>query len=183
MKNIKRYIDDALQVSISSKVMDDDEISAIPLKISDDLLCIMYIFDFVCDGYKVLRIKDITELKRDEVDEFHDYIINKQGIIRDVDRLDNLNVDSWNTVFDYLCDNEIMLDISLEAKEIGKNFFVGKVEKVNDNNIMLREVDAFGEYKKKSKRIYYDDITMISFGNRYSEMLDKYGEKYADCES
>lgn len=178
MENIKQYIDGSLEIGIWREKIDDDLISAIPLKRSNDLLLILYLYDFMLDGYKVLSMKDITEIQREESDKFQDYIIQRQGIIKNVDRLEKVNIDSWNDVFRFLHEKDKMLDISLERIENKRNFFVGKVDEIYDNFMMFREVTTLGIFKERRKKIYYEDITMISFGNKYSEMLDKYADEY-----
>lgn len=178
MENIKQYIDGSLEIGIWREKIDDDLISAIPLKRSNDLLLILYLYDFMLDGYKVLSMKDITEIQREESDKFQDYIIQRQGIIKNVDRLEKANIDSWNNIFRFLHEKDKMLDISLEGIENKRNFFVGKVDEICDNYMMFREVTTLGIFKERRKKIYYEDITMISFGNKYSEMLDKYADEY-----
>ena len=178
MENIK-YIH---KVSILREdiVVEEDSMEAVPLKLSGNLMLVLYLYDFISDGYKILCLEDITECKKKELDKFHNYILQQQGVINNIDRIENLNIDSWKNVFCYMHDNEVMLDISLEKTESGRNFFVGKVEEVNDDNIMFREFTTLGIKKNKRKRLFYNDITLVSFGNKYSEMLDKYGTEYAD---
>lgn len=136
-------------------------------------MLIAYLYDFMFDGYKVLRLKDITNLRRDEVDEFHYYIIQQQGMLNDLNRLEGAKIDSWSAVFGYLRNRGQMIDISLEKVEDQRNFFVGKVEEVQGAYLLFREVTVLGVPKRRRKKIYYKDITMISFGNRYAEMLDQ----------
>lgn len=178
MEKIKEYIKDFSQIYIYRDDIDDDGIAGIPLKINNDFLLILYLYDFVFDGYKVLTLDDITEWRGNQIEEFHDYILAQEGTVKNADRLENLNIDSWKNIFGFLQNHQKMIDISLEREEEKRNFFVGKVDEVFEDSIMLREISVTGEYKNRRKRIYYKDITLISFGNRYSEMLDKYGDEY-----
>lgn len=178
MKNISKYIDDSLEISIWREEIDEDLISAIPLKYSKDLLLISYLYDFNFDGYKVLCVKDITEIQRNQINEFHDYIIQRQRLKNTANRFEDIKIDGWHDVFQSLSANDVMLDISLERVINKSDFFVGKVDEIYDDAIMFREVNPLGIYKKRRKRIFYEDITMVSFGNHYSEMLDRYGKEY-----
>lgn len=178
MENIEQYIDHQSEITIKREAVDDEPISAIPVKVSSRLLLIYYIYDFTFDGCKVLSVEDISEIQREEIDRFHSYIIQREGIVQGADVYGDMDIDTWQGVFRYLHEYGKMLDISLERIVDKQNFFVGKVDAIFDDHILLREVTALGVFKNGRKKIYYNDITMVSFANKYSEMLDKYGREY-----
>ena len=56
------------------------------------------------------------------------------------------------------------------------SFFVGKVKVVGKKHLVLLEIDGLGIYKKEVTKIFYSNITLVSYGNRYSEFHNKYSE-------
>ena len=66
-KILKSCIDYKKQVTIERDEVDDEEITAIPIMMSRQLLLVHYLYDFYMDGYKVLRISDITKIERGEI--------------------------------------------------------------------------------------------------------------------
>lgn len=47
-----------------------------------------------------------------------------------------------------------------------KLFFVGKVRATNENFLELQEMDGLANYKCEITKLFYKDITLVSFGNR-----------------
>lgn len=170
---IKSCIGSNKQVSIEREEVDDEPITAIPIMVSQQLLLIHYLYDFYLDGFKVLCISDITNVKRGELEEFHDEIIYKEGILSLL-YTPKVSISSWNDFFRTMMKENKLIDISLEKVQDGTTFFVGKIKSTQKAFLELQEVDALGYYKHETTKLYYKDITLVSFGNKYSELLDKY---------
>lgn len=170
---IKSCIVSQKQVTIEWEEVDDEPITAIPIMISDQLLLIHYLYDFFMDGYKVLCRSDITKIRRGEIEEFHDQIMYKEGI-SNLLRTPNVSISSWNDFFSAMVNENRLIDISLEKVQNEKSFFVGKVRSAKKNFLELQEIDVLGNYEREITKLFYKDITLVSFGNRYSELLDKY---------
>ncbi len=170
---IKSCIASKKQVTIEREEVDDEPITAIPIMISQQLLLIHYLYDFYMDGYKVLCISDISKIERGEMEEFHDEIISKEGILNLL-CTPKVSISSWNDFFNSMMNENRLIDISLEKVQNGKTFFVGKVRTAKKNFLEFQEMDGLGNYKQEITKLFYKDITLVSFGNRYSELLDKY---------
>ena len=170
---LKNCIKQKKQVSIERAEIDDEPIAAIPVKASEQLLLLHYLYDFYLDGFKVLRMADITDIVRGDVEIFHDEIISKEGMT-DLLCTPDISIDSWKIFFNVISKEDRLIDISLEEMDDGTSFFVGKVSRAEQEFLELVEIDALGNYHEQATRISYQDITLVSFGNRYSELLDKY---------
>lgn len=170
---IKSCIAQKKQMTIEREEIDEEPITAIPIMISQQLLLIHYLYDFYLDGYKVLCLADITEIERGEIEKFHDKIIEKEKILDSLS-VPNVSIGSWESFFNTIIKENRLIDISLENVLNRVSFFVGKVKVVGKNHLELLEIDGLGFYKKETTTIFYSDITLVSFGNRYSEFLNKY---------
>lgn len=170
---IKSCIAQKKQMTIEREEIDDEPITAIPVMISQQLLLIHYLYDFYLDGYKVLCLADITEIERGEIEKFHDKIIDKERMLDSLCN-PNVSISSWESFFDTIIKENKLIDISLEKVQNRASFFVGKVKAAEKNYLELLEIDGLGIYKKEATKILYSDITLVSFGNRYSEFLNKY---------
>ena len=162
---IKSCIASKKQVTIEREDVDDEPITAIPIMISQELLLIHYLYDFYIDGYKVLCLLDITKIARGEIEEFHDEIIHKEGILNLL-CAPKVSICSWKDFFDSMLKENRLIDISLEKVQSGKTFFVGKVRATNENFLELQEMDGLANYKCDMTKLFYKDITLVSFGNR-----------------
>lgn len=172
---IKSCIASKGQVTIEREEIDDEPITAIPIMRSQQLLLIHYLYDFYIDGYKVLCISDVTKIERGEIEEFHDEILLKEGMLNLL-HTPKVSISSWKDFFNSMMEENRLIDISLEKVEYGKTFFVGKVRAAKENFLELQEMDGLSNYKSEIAKLFYKDITLVSFGNRYSEFLDKYSQ-------
>lgn len=172
---LNEFVKERRQVHIEREDIDDEAVTAIPLKVGNQLALVQYLYDFSMDGYKVLCLEDFTEIKRGRIEEFHDRIFREEGML-DAVCVPEVSIDSWMSFFASMCEQNRMLDISLERLRSEETFFVGKVKLVQGDSLELWEIDALGNYESEPATIYYKDITMVSFGNRYSEFLDKYSQ-------
>jgi len=71
-------------------------------------------------------------------------------------------------------DKRKMIDISLERVNKGRTFFVGKIVSVKKEYLEILEVDIVGNWYKDVAQIFCDNITLVSFANRYCEILNQY---------
>ena len=179
-KKYRKFLKDCIkqrkQVYISRTKLKDEHMSAIPAKISRQLLLVQYLLDFHVDGFKVIRLSDLTDIRRNEIEIFHDEIMEKEGLL-DTLYVPDVAIDDWKDFFASIMKMDKMVAVSLERKEKGRSFFLGKVKKVKEKSIQLLYMDVYGDYEEKTTKICYKDITLVDFDDRYSEMYDKYGRK------
>lgn len=171
-RTIQNCIVNKQQISIERNEIDDNAITAIPISESEKLLLIEYIYDFNMDGFKVILIDTITSVVRSEVEIFHDKIFKEEGIKSEFDNISDLPIHNWYVLFGAVMHTEKVIDISLGKTEDA--FYVGRIIHVNDTFIEFQEISPTGEWDKDTVLIYYDDIIMASFQNRYSQILAKY---------
>lgn len=159
-------------ITVERESLDDYDMELIPQKIGGNLLLASYVYDFEIDGFKVITIKDITKIKRGEAERFHDFILEKEGLKTKAKM--NLPIDSWYDFFLSIPQNEV-IDISLEKEMYKENFFVGKIQEITENHLDFLTIDMKGK-RSDCVQISYEDITLVSFQNRYSKLLQKYGD-------
>ena len=55
------------------------------------------------------------------------------------------------------------------------SFSIGKVEKVTEEYIEIKYFDYMAKWDEDElDRVYYDDISVVSFGKRYIKYMSKY---------
>jgi len=171
---IRECIDKKMQISIEREEIDDESLSTIPIAVSDQLLIVEYLYDFNFDGFKVLCMNDISKIKRGKVEEFHDKILISEGLIVKEELMSDIKTNTWFDFFESMLDKRKMIDISLERVNKGRTFFVGKIVSVKKEYLEILEVDIVGNWYKDVTQIFYENITLVSFANRYCEILNKY---------
>ena len=73
-----------------------------------------YLNDFIFDGFKVLRINDISKVIRGAVEEFHDEILKSEQLAVHESMMTGVEASSWPSFFESICGRRNIIDMSLE---------------------------------------------------------------------
>lgn len=174
-EQLLEHINHARYIQINRDEIDDDSLSGIPLSIGNRLLLIKFYYDFSFDGFKILRMQDLTEVRYNATDKFVEKILIEEGLISEEQQSIIKNLDHWKDTF-------------LELKTLNKNiiveledydgddlsFFIGKIIEVNNDFISFRHFNSIGEWEEKPEKIFYKDISIVTFDDRYSSIISKY---------
>jgi len=174
-KKIMQLISEAasdLKVANVFMVYNENYYNLIPLKASEKLFLAINEDDFIFDGFRISRFRDVKELriKDDKCDD----IIRSERLLDDF-TAPEINVDNWQTVFEDLKElgNNIM--IRYETPE-GKDddITLGKIDRVCKNWLYLYVFDADGIWEEEPYRIPYTEVTSVTFESRYINIFTKY---------
>jgi hypothetical protein len=158
---------------ITREIIDINAIDCIPLILGQDLLLVQYLFDFQLDGYMIIRIKDITFIRSDDIERFSEFILKKEGILSQIKEPPISNLESWGVVFEEL--KVLGKNIIIECEDIEDgDFYLGEIIKVKNNSVLLLCFDAVGEWDQEAIEILFKDITSVSFNKRYIITISKY---------
>lgn len=121
----------------------------------------------------IIRIKDITGVKRSDSEKFSDFILKKEGILNQIKLPNIVNVDDFKVVFQELKILEKNIIVECENIDIS-DFYIGKIIKVNNNSVLFLHFDGVGEWREEPSLIPFKEITSISFDKRYINIISKY---------
>lgn len=144
----------------------------IPLSASSEYLLIAELYDFFPNGYKIIRIEDITSIKHGESEKFVEEIIKKENI-QIIYNLSSRDLTSWHAIFNWLALEDRPIIIESEMFENPK-FYIGKIINIKTGSIELLQFDGAGVWYKKSTTILYKKISSITFNDKYSLLMSKY---------
>ena len=144
----------------------------IPLKTSEQLFSAIKEDDFVLNGFRISRFRDIKEMriKDDKCDE----------VIRVLGLLDNLqipaiNLDSWSTVFESLKVIGKNIIVEYETPEgVDDDFTIGKIVQVYKSCVYIHHFDADGVWQPEPYRIPYTQVTSVTFDSRYVTVFSQH---------
>ena len=169
-KNILNFI--ISNNDICEIIRDDlDTIEGTPIKYNKEFILIAYNYDFEFDGYKIVMFKDINNIKYDEVDIFISAILKKENIAPKIKKVLSLKIDNFEIIFKYFYNKKENIIIECERNS---EFNIGRILKIYDDHIMFLNFNGEGTWDKDPLDIYYEDITLISFRNRYVKYMSKY---------
>ena len=159
---------------IQRSEIEDWSMSGFPVMVSPELVMLHYEYDFILDGYKIIRIRDIDEYKHDSDSvKFVSSVCKKENITPSMPEC-LTNVDSWQEVFSQLMEKEVICIVECELSD--GSFNMGKIVNVHEDCVEMLCFDGECKVDEEITEILFDDITTVSFGNRYSNVMEKYVE-------
>ena len=143
-----------------------------PQKTSDRLFISAIHDDFIVDGFSIRRFSDLTDVhfyndKRDE-------IIKAEGVLDGVE-VPDVDILDWYSALSTIKDMGKYIIIEHESLDDDEEeFYIGRIEKVLKNKVLFRHFDADGVWQDEAYEIPFSQITSVTFGSRYVEVLSKY---------
>jgi hypothetical protein len=172
-ENLVQFIQKEQYIQISRSKIDDEPIQCIPMVLGGKLLFIRYYYDFLFDGYKLLRVKDLTDVRYNQVDQFAENILRKEGLVGDLNKPLINNLDNWFEAFKEI--ERLNQNIIIECEDSNEfGFYIGRVKEVNNTSISFQSFNALGKWENSLSTIYFKEITLVSVGKRYTKLFSKY---------
>ena len=174
-KKVKQLMDKAFRhfkVANVYMVYDKSYYNLIPIKMDKKLFLAIDEDDFIFDGFRISRFKDIKKfrIKNDKCDE----IIKNEGLCEGF-VVPEIDITSWQAVFEDL--KQVGKNIIVEyktAEGTSDSFTIGKIVSVYKNYLYMHHFDADGVWESKPSRIPYNEVTSVTFDSRYVNIFSKY---------
>lgn len=126
--------------------------------------------DFLLDGYCVRKLSQLkkVEIKDDKCNE-----INQLFGVADGVRMPEVDISSWQTIFDSL----LRLDTYIEIEDaVNEQYAIGVIEKVLKDRVYFRAFDADGVWDEDGLEIRYSQISSVQWDTRYARYWKRYLE-------
>lgn len=172
-EKLKEIIQLKQGVKIERFYIECNAIHCFPILLGKKLLFVRCENDFELDGYMILRLKDITNIRSDESERFLKLILREEGIIPHENNQVVTKIDDWEDLFKELKELGKYYIVECERLDDG-DFYLGEIIKVNKQSIVFQHFDGVGEWEEKPTKIAYKDITSVSVDKRYINIISKY---------
>lgn len=148
-------------------------IDCIPLALGDKFLLVQYLNDFQLDGYKIIRLKDISFVRVGEFERFYEHILKSEDIYDEIivpliPDLGNIK----NIIKEFKYTGKTLI-IKCENKEEGKSY-IGRINYFNTKSFSFLCLNSIGEWNGESSQMAYNEISSIRFDDRYTKIISKY---------
>jgi len=172
---LQKHIDNKDFVKIYRTFQDTEKnISGFILSMTKDFLLVQIDYDFILNGYSIIRKDQFGSLRCNKYDKTQKRIFQAEGIIDRFYGLDkSVSLTNWQDIFTDLEKLDYHIIIECENKKKPK-FLIGPIEKMTKNKINIQNYDPTGKLDEKSSSVKYDDITIVTFGDNYSTTFRKY---------
>ena len=153
-----------------------DEISSLGnvIALSQELLSFQNITDFCVDGYRIVRLKDITDISTCEKNDtlsFMNMIYKKECLFPKSHSF--VEAKSWNGVFKSLSLSKTAVTVEC-AFDDAIDYYFGWIKAVNDNVATMQCFDGSGKRFKDEEKVNLNFVTQLMYGNKYIDLMAKY---------
>jgi len=172
---LQKYIDKRAFVKLYRTVCDKEEnLSGFILGMSKDFLFLQLDYDFMLDGYAIIKIEDFDSIRLSSYERTQRKIFNAEGILATSYGFDKpLPLTSWTGILKTLKS----YDQHVIVENINKgylDFWIGEIKRVTGQNVSIHNYNPDGQFDDKPENIKLDTISIIKFGDRYSTVFRKY---------
>lgn len=132
---------------------------------SEQLTLLAEEYDFLLDGFRVIRNLDIAEDKETASTRYCSRIMKKDALLDGLDPIPDVDLSDWRTVLGSLKRQRKFVIIEDERRGL---FLIGPILRVNTRSVTMRCFDGMGKWQGE-ERVGFESITCVSFGTRYIE--------------
>lgn len=177
---IRTLLSDAIArrspVAILRKKIGALPLLCIPLHMSEKLVIVAPYTDFQPDGFEVVRLRDISNVRSGEQSAFHEQVMQAEGV------LTNLFPPSVSLEnFPALLTDLFSLGEPVAVSSKSGVLLLGMIEKIGKKRIRIRYVDADGHVDAEPMRMEYDDIASVAFSSRYLKLVVQYADAFTQA--
>lgn len=154
---------------------DFDEVEGYIVAAARKLVLVQVVEKGHIEGYAVVRRRDIIKVRHGAHERFHHHMYLSAGITQEVVRPKKVVLGSWQSFFAWLTEHYQFVTVEGED-EVIDGFVQGRIRKVKERLITMRHLEDSGQYEDMVVDVPYDEITRVSFGNLYLDLLYMYGQ-------
>lgn len=168
-KEIIKQLDKSAEGCLSGNCYldcDNDYYNLIILKRNNNIVLAAHDDDFAIDGYLIFSLDKVKSfsVKTD----IYNRIMMQEMISTDI-FVPDIDCEDMHSV----CESIFMKDKFISLYRSDGSFYIGKLLRVKKHSIIFRGYDADGVWLEPVK-ISFDDIGVIRYGDRYTEIFSKY---------
>jgi len=171
---LKSHIENQRYIEITFISLEDmkaETICCIPLSISGKLLLMLVFIDFLPDGYRIMRLQDISKVDYDETCRYFDRIVKQEGALQLIKKAPDILIEDWKSTFASLRDKGIIVII-----DIGKEgcIHIGEVVESTAREVRMRCFSPVGVWDDGEWHELIKNITYVEFSTHYTNTYTKY---------
>jgi hypothetical protein len=143
-----------------------------PLVVSNNLVLMRTVLDFRADGFSVMRLTDIHEVRENESQVFLLHVLRSEGRLENLAPPKPILLRSWRTVLESVKAHYRTAIIECEHSDDG--FLLGELSETDEEETSLYYIFGDGTREAGLTNVAHDEITLVRFGEDYINLLGRY---------
>jgi hypothetical protein len=167
---LQRALDERAPIRIHRERIQPGVIHGYVVGLSRDFCLVAEVGDAIrFDGFLAIAITDITLLDVDPAREFVERALALRGETLVVP--EGFRLDDWGTIAQSAAALAPLISVNMIEDDEGEISYVGQIETVDANAIVLRELDPNAAWYPDTGAYEYEAIGSIGFGSGYLDAL------------
>ena len=156
-----------------------DEVSLIGniAAVSNDLVILESINDFSSNGYRIIRLKDVTDVSlaaENDALRFMSTICKKENVFSS--SKPNIDIKSWKGVFDFLKSSNLPVTVECSFDD-AFDYYVGWVTSLDGSIATMKCFDGSGVIFEDDMKINLNFVSQVMVYEKYTTLTAKYINK------
>lgn len=147
-----------------------DYFNGFVLGLSDKLVYLRLLGDFQFDGFVVLRLGDLRDVRSGDNERFFERVLRAEGRLEGLKEPPELDLDGVRSVLASLLECEPYVTLEDEDR-----FLVGRLERIEGDQVLLTYIRVNGTVDAPACEVSIPAIEVITFGGDYLAMFRKHG--------
>jgi len=143
---------------------------------SADFVVLQETDDFKLLGFNILPVGHLLDIRYNHHDKYYDKIMSWEKEKDKIGLRTKVNLTSWKTIFKTFQKKKMSVIVECEDPKIN-SFTIGQIKRITDKNVSILYFDAAGFLDEKPTRLKFQDITKVTFDDRYVDVFSKYTRK------
>lgn len=165
-------------VSVRRVELDSNSIQGFVLAHSEELVALQYVYDFNLDGFMILRLADITEIKCSLTSKFQKRLLEAEGLINKIPFGTAFDLMNWQSAISQLSKAHSLMILECEAGD-EKDFALGRALKATKTGVQFRHFSGAGNWSEDTEELKYKDITSCQVNTNYANVYQRHFERDA----
>lgn len=156
-----------------------DEVSLLGnvVSVSTELLCLESINDFSSNGYRIIRLKDVTDVSlanENDALRFMSTICKKENVFSS--SKPDIDIKSWKSVFDFLKSSHLPVTVECSFDD-AIDYYVGWVTLLDGSIATMKCFDGSGVIFEDDIKINLNFVSQVMVYEKYTTLTAKYINK------
>lgn len=176
---LRRAVTQHESVKISRRTRDELNVYGFPLAVGRALVLLRVLHDFDLDGYEVLPLERITQVRSGVHERFLEHVIRDECHLRSVwpprgaPKWADLPLDAWQELFTALGATQQIAIVECETRDEDA-FLIGPVAGVAKHAVGIHNFDATAVWDSAPSEVPFKAITCVRFDERYTQVYARY---------
>jgi hypothetical protein len=174
-EQLRSFVGAPRKVRLTRSLPSEPHHNGFVLGVGRDLVLLQQFHDFYPEGYVVLRVRDVTDVRSGKYERHGERMLAGEGLLERIGipyEVPLQDVPGFLKALQHRGDNVIVE--CEDPEEDVEDFYIGQILSVADESLSFANFDALGHWDEAPHVIPIGDVTQVQFETPYVLTFSKY---------